>query len=168
MALVPDSRLLLEIVGIEAPKFRVDVERRLTQAGIPFQRVVLEPRKPENQFVLYNRIDIALDPYPCNGGTTSMDTMWMGVPFVTLEGKHFVSRMGVTILTNAGLPELIAKNEDEYVRIAADLANDRERLKKMRHGLRERVKASPLMNQERFARNMENAYREMWRKWCAQ
>ncbi len=96
-----------------------------------------------------------------------MDTVWMGVPFVTLEGKHFVSRMGVTILTNAGMPELIAKNEDEYVKIAVDLANDRERLKKLRHGLRERVKNSPVMDQQKFAHNMEHAYREMWRKYCA-
>jgi protein O-GlcNAc transferase len=66
-------------------------------------RVILEPRRKSNQFVLYNEIDIALDPFPCVGGTTSMDTLWMGVPFVTLAGKHFGSRMGVTILTNAGL-----------------------------------------------------------------
>jgi predicted O-linked N-acetylglucosamine transferase (SPINDLY family) len=129
--------------------------------------VILEPRKPANQFVLYNRIDIALDPFPCAGGTTSFDTMWMGVPFVTLAGEHFVSRMGVTILTNAGLPELIARNADEYVSLAVDLALDKDRLRSLRHNLRDRVAVSPLMNQPAFARNLEAAYREMWMRWCS-
>ena len=165
---VPNSCLLLEIAAINEPAFRADVEERLRRAGIPLERVILEPRQPSNQYVLYNKIDIALDPFPCNGGTTSFDTLWMGAPFVALEGKHFVSRMGVTILTNAGLSELIAKNTGEYVKIAADLANDRDRLKNLRHGLREKAAASPLMDQQRFVGNMESAYRDMWRKWCGQ
>jgi predicted O-linked N-acetylglucosamine transferase (SPINDLY family) len=167
MSSVPESRLLLEITGLDGPKFRAEVEERLQRQGLPLNRVILEPRKRSNQFVLYNKIDIALDPFPCVGGTTSMDTLWMGVPLVTLAGKHFVSRMGVSILTNAGLPELIAQNTDEYVKLATGLANDRQRLKSLRHNLRDHVVASPLMNQESFARNMETAYREMWRKWCA-
>ena len=167
MEQVPRSRLLLEIAGIHDPKFKNHIEERLQRAGMDLKRVTLEPRKPSNQYVLYNKIDIALDPFPCVGGTTSMDTVWMGVPFVTLAGKHFVSRMGVTILTNAGMPELIAHNIDEYIKIASDLANDRERLKKMRHNLRDRVKDSPIMNQQAFARNMEAAYHEMWKAWCA-
>ena len=162
----PNSRLLLEIAGIHEPTYLSEVTERLKNLGLPMERVILEPRKKENQFVLYNRIDIALDPFPCVGGTTSMDTVWMGVPFVTLAGKHFVSRMGVTILTNAGLSELIAENLEEYISKASDLANDRERLKKMRHNLRDKVAASPIMNQEAFARNMEYAYREMWCLWC--
>ncbi|MGB4108058.1 MAG: glycosyltransferase, partial [Alphaproteobacteria bacterium] len=70
--------------------------------------------------------------------------------------------------TNAGLEELIAGNREEYIKIAVDLATDRARLKTLRHDLREKVSASPLMNQESFTRNMENAYREMWRKYCAE
>jgi predicted O-linked N-acetylglucosamine transferase (SPINDLY family) len=132
------------------------------------ERVSLIPRSASNQFVLYNRIDMALDPFPCVGGTTSMDTLWMGVPFVTLAGKHFVSRMGVTILKNAGLSELIASDLDQYITIAASLANNRDRLKKMRHGLREKFSSSPVMNQKNFVRNMEGAYREMWRTWCVE
>ena len=167
LAQVPGSRLLLEIRGIESPQFRADTEARLQRLGLPLDRVILEPRKPANQFVLYNRIDIALDPFPCAGGTTSFDTMWMGVPFVTLAGEHFVSRMGVTILTNAGLPELIARNADEYVSLAVDLALDKDRLRSLRHNLRDRVAVSPLMNQPAFARNLEAAYREMWMRWCS-
>jgi predicted O-linked N-acetylglucosamine transferase (SPINDLY family) len=168
MANVPESHLLLEIAGLEGPKFQNEVENRLQKHGLPLDRIILEPRKRCNQFVLYNKIDIALDPFPCVGGTTSMDTLWMGVPLVTLAGRHFVSRMGVSILTNAGLPELIAQNVDEYVKLAVDLANDRERLCALRHNLRDKVGASPLMDQKRFTRNMEAAYREMWRRWCLQ
>jgi protein O-GlcNAc transferase len=166
MAQVPESRLLIEILGIDNPQFRASVEARLQRLGLALDRVILEPRKRANQFVLYNKIDIALDPFPCNGGTTSFDTMWMGVPFITLAGKHFVSRMGVTILTNAGLPELIARNIDEYIGLATGLALDKDRLRRLRHNLRDRIAKSPLMDQTAFARNMEAAYREMWRKWC--
>jgi protein O-GlcNAc transferase len=167
MARVPDSRLLLEVADLEGPQFRASLEERLRGLGIPLDRAILEPRKKSNQFVLYNRIDIALDPFPCAGGTTSMDTMWMGVPFITLAGKHFVSRLGVTILTNVGMPELIAGNTDEYVTLAVSLALDRERLRGLRHNLRDRMAASPLMDQAAFTSNMEASYREMWRKWCA-
>ena len=164
---VPDSRLLLEFVGLDSPKFRAAVEARLQGLGLPLDRVMLEPRKKSNQFVLYNRIDIALDPFPCNGGTTSMDTLWMGVPLITLEGSHFGSRLGVTILSNAGMPELIARNTDDYVQMAVDLALNKPRLRDLRHNLRQKIAASPLMNQTAFVRDMETAYREMWRKWCA-
>ncbi len=164
---IPDARLLLEIGGIDGPQFRAEVENRMQRAGLPLERVILEIRKKANQFVLYNRLDIALDPFPCVGGTTSMDTLWMGVPFVTLAGKSLVSRMGVTILTNAGLPELIAADVDDYVQIATDLAWDRDRLKKVRHNLRENAAKSPLMDQKAFARNMEAAYRQMWHNYCS-
>ena len=164
---VPNSRLLLEISGIGNEKTKSETIARLVKQGLPLERLILEQRSTLNQYVLYNKIDIALDPFPCNGGTTSMDTLWMGVPLVTLAGRHFVSRMGVTIMTNAGLPELIAQNIDDYIKIAADLANDRDKLKKLRDGLRDKVAASPVMDQKRFARNMETAYREMWKKWVS-
>lgn len=163
---VPESRLLLEIEGLD--QFRPELEQRLAGQGMPLDRVILEQRKPENQFVLYNKIDIALDPFPCNGGTTSLDTLWMGVPYVTIAGNSFVSRMGVSFLNNAGLPELVAESIDEYVDKASSLAMDRARLRDLRDGLRDRVEKSPLMDQSRFVRHMEDAYRQMWRQWCAE
>lgn len=163
---VPNCRLLLEIVGIDGPRYKKETENRIRASGLPLEKIIFQPRRKENQFILYNKIDIALDPFPCAGGTTSMDTMWMGVPFITLAGRHFVSRMGVTILTNVGLQELIAQNINEYIQKAVDLARDHDRLRAIRHNLRERVLSSPLMDQETFTRNMENSYREMWRKWC--
>jgi predicted O-linked N-acetylglucosamine transferase (SPINDLY family) len=163
---VPNAKLMLEIAGLDVPAFRAEVDARLASFGLPADRLLLIPRHPQNQYKLYNRIDIALDPFPCNGGTTSLDTLWMGVPFVTLAGRHFTSRMGVTILANAGLQELVTNNEDDYVELAAELATDIPRLTALRDGLRERVQAGPLMDAPRFTRQLEQSYRTMWATWC--
>ena len=91
----------------------------------------------------------------------------MGVPVVSLVGRTEVGRGGTSILSNVGLPKLLAKSQEEYVRIAADLAGDTARLNELRLGLRERMKRSPLMDELRFARNIESAYREMWHQHTA-
>ena len=163
---VPESRLLLEILGIEKEDVRKPIEKRLLELGIPPDQLILEPRKKSNQFVLYNRVDIALDPFPCSGGTNSADAVYMGAPLITLAGNHFLSRLGVTILTNIGLPELITENIDAYIAKAIELAHDRDKLKSIRHKLHERVAASPMCNSALFATNMESAYREMWKIYC--
>lgn len=163
---LPNSKLLIEISGLNDEKVKAGVKERFANSGIREEQVVLKNYSTANQYVLYNHIDIALDPFPCVGGTTSMDTVWMGVPFVTLAGKDFASRMGVSILNNAGLPELVAQTVDEYVTIATALAKDPERLRTMRKNLRDSVASSPLMDQERFTRNMEQAFRDMWKIWA--
>jgi predicted O-linked N-acetylglucosamine transferase (SPINDLY family) len=119
-------------------------------------------------FKRYDQIDVGLDPFPCNGGTTTCDALWMGVPVVTLAGRTAVGRGGVSILANVGLPELIAQTPQQYVQIATDLAGDLPRLAELRRTLRARMQASPLMDAPRFARNIEAAYRQMWRNWCRQ
>ena len=91
----------------------------------------------------------------------------MGVPVVSLVGKTAVGRGGLSILSNVGLAELVGRTEEEYVRIAVALAGDVARLKELRSTLRQRMENSPLMDAARFARNMEAAYREMWKRWCA-
>ena len=164
---LPAARLMLEIFALDDADFRAAVEQRFAELGIAADRLILINQEQKNQYVLYNRIDIALDPFPCNGGTTSFDTLWMGVPFVTLSGEKFISRLGVTILHNNGLEELIAETKEEYIDIACTLALDGERLKAMRHGLREKTLQSPLMDIARFTRHIEEAYREMWTIWCA-
>ncbi|NHZ62797.1 tetratricopeptide repeat protein [Massilia genomosp. 1] len=166
LAQVPGSRLMLEILGLDNPGMRDGVEQRFARLGIEPARLVLIANARKNQFVLYNRIDIALDPFPCNGGTTSFDTLWMGVPFVTLAGSNFISRLGVTILHNGGLDELIGEDEAAYIAIAVDIARDPARLRRLRSGLRERTRASPLMDMARFTHHLEDAYRGMWAKWC--
>lgn len=163
---VPTARLLLEANALEDPSFASDVNQRFAQGGVDPSRLTLLGRRPEHQYHLYNRIDIALDPFPCNGGTTTFDTLWMGVPLITLEGGHMMARMGGDLLRHAGLSELVASNEDEYETKAVQLAEDLPRLRAMREGLRDRVQASPLMDAPLFARNFEDAMRGMWRKWC--
>jgi len=117
-------------------------------------------------FAQYQRIDVALDPFPYPGGTTTCDALWMGVPVVTLGGKTAVSRAGVSILSNVGLPELISRSMGQYTQIAAQLAADLPRLAELRASLRQRMRSSPLMDARYFARAVEAAYRQMWRGWC--
>jgi protein O-GlcNAc transferase len=116
---------------------------------------------------LYHRIDVGLDTFPYNGHTTSLDSYWMGVPVVTLVGSRIVGRAGISQLSNLGLPELIARTADEYVRIATSLAADLPRLAAIRASLRQRMERSPLMDAAGFARGIEAAYREMWVAYCS-
>ena len=120
----------------------------------------------QEYFGTYQQIDVALDPFPYGGGTTTCDALWMGVPVVSLAGQTAVGRGGVSILSNVGLPELVAADTEEYLGIAVGLAQDLSRLSRLRATLRNRMQASPLMDAPRFARNVEAAYREMWRRWC--
>jgi predicted O-linked N-acetylglucosamine transferase (SPINDLY family) len=115
----------------------------------------------------YHRIDVGLDTLPYNGHTTTLDSLWMGVPVVTLTGKTTAGRAGRSLLSTVGLPELIASTEAEFKKITVDLANDRPRVAQYRSTLRERTRQSPLMDAPLFTRGMEAAYRDMWRKWCA-
>jgi predicted O-linked N-acetylglucosamine transferase (SPINDLY family) len=166
LARVAGSRLLMITVA------KGEAQRRLREAfdahGIDAGRLELYPKVPVDDYLaMRNRVDIALDSFPCNGGTTTCDSLWMGVPTVTLEGRVFVSRAGVSLMTNVGLPELIARDVDEYVDIAAGLAADRARLEFMRSGLRARMRASPLCDAPRFVADLERLYRDAWTEWCA-
>ena len=139
------------------------------QHGIdpPRLRLVTRRRPREAYLALYQELDISLDPFPCNGHTTSLDSLWMGVPLVTLAGQTAFGRAGVSALSNLGLTELIAHSPEEYVRIAAELAGDLPRLAALRSGLRERMRSSPIMDAPGMTRQLEQAYRRMWHRWCA-
>ena len=141
----------------------------LEKSGIARERVELMGRVPTaaEHLAAYGRVDIALDTHPYHGTATTCEALWMGVPVVTLAGRTHVSRVGVSLLRNAGLPELIAESDEEYIRIAVKLAGEIPRLAELRATLRARMAASPLMDGPRFARDVEHAYREMWRAWCA-
>ncbi len=124
--------------------------------------------QPRRQYLeTYRRIDIGLDTLPFNGGTTGLDALWMGVPVVTRLGRTVVGRAGSSHLHNLGLSELVAASDDQFVRLAVDLAGDLNRLNGIRSTLRERMEKSPLMDGKRFARSVESAYRQMWQAWCA-
>ncbi len=135
--------------------------------GVTPERVQFVTFQPWREYLdTYNRIDVCLDAFPCNGGTTSLDSLWMGVPLVTRIGRTAVGRAGASILHNLGLTELIAQTDDEFVQIAAQLAGDLNRLGDLRSTMRRRLEQSPLMDGPRFARNMEAVYRQMWQAWC--
>jgi protein O-GlcNAc transferase len=163
---VPASRLLLHA---RPGSHRDRVRAFFDEGGVDPDRVEFEEYTTERRyFDNYQRVDIGLDPFPCAGGTTTCDALWMGVPVVTLAGALALSRAGLSILSNVGVPELAARTPPEYVGIAAALAADLPRLAALRAGLRERMRRSPLMDGPRFARRMENAFRAMWRRWCLQ
>jgi len=164
MCEVPESRLAL--LAEEAP--RKNALATLADAGIAPERVIFEGRVSRHEYLeRHQTVDIVLDSYPFAGGTTSLDAVWMGVPIVTLRGDPTLQRAGVTILSNLGLPELVAASEDEFVEKAVALARDRARLAKLRSELRARFEASPFADAKRFARNLEAAYRTVWRQYCA-
>ena len=140
--------------------------RFMQERGIDPARLLISQVSPAEYFQAYGRMDLALDPFPYPGGSTTCDALWMGVPVVTLSGRIAAGRAGVSILSNAGLPELIAHTPEEYVEIAANLAGDLPRLGEMRLTMRRRMRSSPLMDAAGFARGVESAYRQMWRKWC--
>ncbi|MGD0140039.1 MAG: tetratricopeptide repeat protein [Tepidisphaeraceae bacterium] len=162
---MPRSRL---IVHSRAGKHLDVVRERFAGKGISPDRLEFPSRRPWHEYVqTYGRIDIALDPFPWGGGITTCDALWMGVPVISLVGPTAVGRGGASILANVGAPELIARTPQQYVQIATDLAGDLTRLAELRRTLRARMQASPLMDAPRFARNVEAAYRQMWRNWCA-
>jgi predicted O-linked N-acetylglucosamine transferase (SPINDLY family) len=163
---VPRSRLLLT-----APpgQHRQRILDAFKLEGVDPLRIELVAKVPiRDYFALYNRVDIALDPFPYNGGTTTCQALWMGVPVITLAGVCGVQRSGVSILTNAGLPELIAQTPQQYVQTATALAGDLPRLARLRETMRDRLSASPLTNVPRFVQNLESIYRQLWRQWCSQ
>ena len=163
---VPTAKLLLEAPGLSNEYTHEQLYKRCQQQGLPMERVTFINRAATRQYSLYHQIDIALDPYPCNGGTTTCDALFMSVPVVSLSGTRFMSRMGATFLTNVGHPEWVTESPDEYVEIAVRLASDVERLDQIRQRLRTEVEQSPLMDETGFARKMERAYKEMWKTWC--
>jgi predicted O-linked N-acetylglucosamine transferase (SPINDLY family) len=162
---VPSARLMVHACE---GTHRQQARDRLAQAGVDPARLEFAGFQPLAQyFHRYGEIDIALDPFPYTGGTTTCDALWMGVPVVSLAGRTAVSRGGLSILTNVGLGEWVARSPQEYVRMAAQLAGDLPRLQQLRQTLRERMKRSPLMDERSFATDMEAAYRRMWQTWCA-
>jgi predicted O-linked N-acetylglucosamine transferase (SPINDLY family) len=137
------------------------------ERGIGTERVELFGCLKHAEYLrLYQEIDIGLDPFPFNGITTTCDALWMGTPVLTLPGEAPVSRAGLSLLSSVGLGELAAVSEEDYVRKAVELAGNLPRLAELRATLRQRMLASPLMDASRFARQVELAYREMWKTSC--
>jgi protein O-GlcNAc transferase len=165
---VPESRLLIKAQPVADPGTRAACVERLVAQGLAQERLDLEPGTPTlaEHLATYSRVDIALDPFPYNGTTTSCEALWMGVPVVTLAGDRHAGRVGASLLTRIGLEDMIAHTRDEYLSAAVALARDPARIAALRAGMRDRVAGSPLMGAGTFTRNLEQAYRSAWRNWC--
>jgi predicted SAM-dependent methyltransferase len=158
---VPGSRLF--VVARGAPQLADSLREKFRTAGVEPGRIECEGHVPIGTYLsLHGRVDINLDAFPYCGGTTTLHSLWMGVPVVTLAGRNVVSRGGASILGALGLTELVAGSEDEYLRIAGTLARDPERLSRWRRELRGMLERSPLMDARRFTRDLEAAYLEIW------
>ena len=165
---VAGSRLFLKAKQLSEPSVRQSVLDRFAAHEIQKERLILEGESSRQAyFEAHHRVDIVLDPFPFTGGTTTAESLWMGVPVLTLAGAHFVSRQGVGLLTNAGLPDWIALDVDDYLARAVRYANDLERLAQLRSGLRQQVLNSPIFDARRFAKHFEGALRGMWIQWCS-
>lgn len=161
---VPGSKLLLESPGIEHAEFRKKIVANFAEFGVEQGRLLLYNRDSKLQYLRYHDIDIALDPFPYGGGTTSCDLLWMGIPLVTLTSQTIMGRAGTSLLTMLGRPEWIATSEDHYVSIASSLASDVLSLNETRHRLRPDLEGSLLMDGPRFAMNFGQAFMEMYRE----
>jgi predicted O-linked N-acetylglucosamine transferase (SPINDLY family)/predicted TPR repeat methyltransferase len=165
---LPDAVIVIKSQTSRATAAGDRVRQRLAANGIDPRRLHVPGKLGMQEHLdLYARMDVMLDPFPYNGTTTTCETLWMGVPVVALAGDRHSGRVGVSLLTAVGLDELIAPDEDAYVRLAVELARDRDRLAEYRCTMRARLRASPLMDGRALARAIEAAYRDMWLAWCA-
>jgi protein O-GlcNAc transferase len=159
------SRLLLKTGGLEEYEERGRAIERFIAAGLDdAQRIDIMGHVPSRteHLGMYGQIDIALDPFPYNGTTTSCQALYMGVPMISLAGDRHVARVGASLLSQMGLERLIALNIDGYVQIATELAKDVDALAELRRSIRPAMLASPLLNHKEFVGKLEAAYRDMW------
>lgn len=165
---VPGSRLLIKAQALVDPVCCDAIAAKLDARGIARDRFELAPLAPSHRGHLrqYGRVDIALDTFPYNGTTTTCEALWMGVPVVTLVGSTHRSRVGLSILSNVGLPELAVRSRAGFVGCAAQLAEDRERVRTLRRDLRPMMRKSPVMDSKGFAETLSKLYRDVWRDWC--
>jgi protein O-GlcNAc transferase len=160
---VPGAMLRWQCRQLGDPTVAEAFAERLRQNGIDPARVTMHGAVSREAYLdAHAEVDVILDTFPFTGGTTTCEALWMGVPTLTLAGDTLLARQGASMLTAAGLPEWIANSEAEYIGKATSLTGDLPGLAKLRAGLREQVKASPLFDAKRFARNFEDALWGMW------
>ena len=165
---MPDGRLILKWGTLGDPGMARRFRDRFEDLGIAPERLELRGWARHDEMLgEYGDIDIALDPFPFCGGLTTLEALWMGVPVVTWPQSRPVSRQSLGFLTQLGLTDLVATDEDAYVRIAADLAHDRARLGRLRRAQRDRMAAAPICDGPGFTAGLEQTFRDLWRRWCA-
>lgn len=164
---LPNSRLFLKGNQYDSPEFVDRVAREFERHGVPKHRLIFEGLSPHAELLAcYNRVDIALDPWPYSGGLTTCEALLMGVPVISFPGPTFAGRHSATHLVNSGLRELVVDSWDQYVSLAISLANDIENLATIRLGLRSQLTKSPVCNDRRFAMHLTTALRAIWQRYC--
>lgn len=161
---VPGSRLEINSGNFSQVEVREQWFQRFEALGIERERILMGFESPP--WNVMRRMDIALDCFPQNSGTTLIESLFMGLPLVTLASAPSMGTLGASVLTSVGYPEWIAQTEEEYVDKLVELASDLPRLAQIRTELRPRMQASALMDEAGFARDVETAYRQMFRTWC--
>jgi predicted O-linked N-acetylglucosamine transferase (SPINDLY family) len=163
---VPTARLLMFRDSL-AGTAQEHVRNQFAQRGIGNNRLDLRPGPCTDSYMgVYRQIDVTLDTFPVSGGVTTCESLWMGVPVLTLCGERPLARNSAALLNRVGLAEWVAHTSQQYVAVAKSIAEDLDRLTMLRAGLRERVQAK-LCDAERFTRMLEETYRAMWRRWCS-
>jgi predicted O-linked N-acetylglucosamine transferase (SPINDLY family) len=158
----PTAKLFLKTKQLADATVRERLLERFAAVNIGPERLILEGPGPRAELLAaYQRVDVALDPFPYPGGTTSAEALWMGVPVITKRGDRFLSHVGETIAHNCGHPEWIAQDEDQYVLKAAELAANTSHLAQLRRSLREHLPQQPLFNSQRFAQHFQQAVKAM-------
>jgi len=166
---LPRSRLFLKTRQLAEASIRETTRRRFAGLGVGADRLIMEGWSPREEYLAaYHHVDIALDPFPYPGGTTSIEALWMGVPTITKRGDRFLAHQGESIAHHAGLSDWIAADEEEYVSKAIAFASDPDQLAHLRSGLRQQLLTSPLIDAPRFAQHFEAALRDIWTQWCNQ
>ena len=166
LARVPGSRLV--IAGVVDDRMRADLLQAFAQEGMDASRLTLMPFLPVEAYLRsFDTVDVVLDTFPYSGGTTTCDALWMGVPVVTMTGPRSASRSAASILSSLDLDDWITTSPEEYMERAVRSASQRELITELRRSLRDRMRASPLMQEQQFARDVEAAYRAMWQAWCS-
>lgn len=162
---VSPSRLMLGNAQPGQVQWLLDLFAR---HGIGPERLLLQPRMGMREYLaLHGKIDLGLDPFPYNGGTTTFHALWMGVPVITLAGDKTVSRSGASIMGSLGLKQLLVHSEEEYLELAVRMAGNLKELSELRHGLRDVVASKCTGDPVRYTRALEAAYRTIWQDWCA-
>jgi predicted O-linked N-acetylglucosamine transferase (SPINDLY family) len=164
---VTGSRLIMKWQSFSDRATVQYVKNMFRQRGIDEERIILETWDPSPEYLhAYNKVDIGLDTFPFNGITTTCQALWMGVPVITLVGEAYASRGGVSLLSNVGIPDLIAYSKEEYLELAVNLAHDPRKLGNLRQCLRDKMAHSPLLDREQFILHLEESYHQMWKNWA--
>jgi protein O-GlcNAc transferase len=161
-----NSKLIIKAPSEDAEIAQKNILKKFLDFNIDGSRILFSPRekKKENHYKMYNKIDLSLDTFPYTGVTTSIESVWMGVPVLTLKGNNFVSRCGESLNINLGMQEFIAEDENDYLNKAITISENREKLSTIRKSLRNKVLNSPLFDMESFGQDFANLLNDVWKK----